>query len=108
MTICGGTKPELVFVPSDSDIFVYDLVSGKKHSTLRGHYNQVNCCTFHHPYQDLYSCGNDRNILVWKPLVETTLAYDEFLHSSSSSKDVRTNSFVRRIGTADSWSSDED
>ena len=108
ITISGGSKPQLVFVPSVSDILIYDLVSGTKVSTLRGHYNQVNCCTFHHAYHDLYSCGNDRNILIWKPLLDTTLAYDEFLHNGSKSKEDRTNSFVRRIGTADSWSSDED
>ncbi|KAH7387734.1 hypothetical protein KP509_16G038600 [Ceratopteris richardii] len=57
----------LVFTPSLNAILVYDVWSGHSYSSLRGHYDQVNCCAFHPQGQELYTGSNDRKILVWAP-----------------------------------------
>lgn len=97
--------PDLICMPSGSDIEVFDIFQGSKIDTLRGHYTQVNCCTFHPHFQELYSGGNDRNILVWVP--DTDTAYDEYLLSKDKSEENETN-IIRNPFTVDTWSSDED
>ncbi|EFJ33611.1 hypothetical protein SELMODRAFT_266832 [Selaginella moellendorffii] len=62
----SGDKP-LVFVPCLTSIQVYDMLSGRLLSTLKGHYELVNCCAYHSQSQELYSGSNDRRILVWSP-----------------------------------------
>ncbi|KAJ7569020.1 hypothetical protein O6H91_01G057600 [Diphasiastrum complanatum] len=57
----------LLFVPSDTIIQAYDVWTGNLHATLKGHYDLVNCCSFHPLDQELYSGSNDRQILVWAP-----------------------------------------
>lgn len=50
-TVSRGCNPEFVFVPCGSSIAVYSLYTGKLVTTLRGHYNNVDCCEFHPDYQ---------------------------------------------------------
>lgn len=57
----------LLYTPSANAILVYNVWSGQSYSSLRGHYDLVNCCTFHPQGQELYSGSNDRKILVWAP-----------------------------------------
>lgn len=64
MAVAQGTNPDLVFVPSDNHILMFDVFSGEKLSTLRGHYTQINGVSYSPGEQELYSCGNDRCILV--------------------------------------------
>lgn len=35
--------------------------------TLQGHYENVNCCCYSANDQELYTGGNDRQILIWSP-----------------------------------------
>jgi len=104
--------PDLIFMPNGTDIEMYDLFNGNKVDTLRGHYMRVNCCILHPHYQELYSGGSDRNILVWTP--ESDSAYDDHLKEiSKCTEEKRTtttsnNSTQRSLATADAWSSDED
>uniref|UniRef100_A0A7N0TIJ6 DNA excision repair protein ERCC-8 n=1 Tax=Kalanchoe fedtschenkoi TaxID=63787 RepID=A0A7N0TIJ6_KALFE len=71
-----GTKPmqlavtqdsALVFVPCMSSVKAFDFWSGSISKTFRGHYESVNCCCFNFHDQELYTGGNDRQILVWSP-----------------------------------------
>ncbi|CAK7347424.1 unnamed protein product [Dovyalis caffra] len=57
----------LVFVPCMTSVKAFDVWSGKTHVTFRGHYEYVNCCWFSSQDQELYTGGNDRQILVWSP-----------------------------------------
>lgn len=57
----------LVFVPCMTAVKAFDLWSGKTSMTFRGHYEYVNCCWFSSQEQELYTGGNDRQILVWLP-----------------------------------------
>ncbi|XP_002733656.1 DNA excision repair protein ERCC-8-like [Saccoglossus kowalevskii] len=66
-TVSYGGSPDVAFVPMGSNIAVFDIYTGEYVATLIGHYNNVNCCTFHPLYQELYSAGNDSNILIWEP-----------------------------------------
>lgn len=101
-------KSDLIYIPDEyCNIQVYEMFTGRKIDTLRGHLQQVNCCVFHPDYQELYSGGNDRNVLIWEP--ELDGSYDNYLKERSSKKQTQSRSFVSRIAaTADSWSSDEE
>lgn len=50
-TVSKGCSPEFVFVPCGSSVAMYSLYTGKLVTTLRGHYNNVDCCEFHPDYQ---------------------------------------------------------
>lgn len=106
---CTNSKPELVFVPGDSNIEIFDIYTGLNIATLRGHYNQVNCCYFHPSYQFLISGGNDRNILIWEPITGTVQAYEDHLRGENKDTSASVSNFLTRTGaTVDTWSSDED
>lgn len=57
----------LVFVPCMSSVKMFDIWSGKTILMLREHYDHVNCCLLTSDDQELYTGGNDRQILVWTP-----------------------------------------
>lgn len=57
----------LVFVPCMTAVKAFDVWSGRTSSTFRGHYEYVNCCWFNFQDQELYTGGNDKQILVWSP-----------------------------------------
>lgn len=59
----------LVFVPCMTVVKAFDFWSGKTHFTFRGHYEYVNCCCYSALDQELYTGGNDRQILVWSPFI---------------------------------------
>ncbi|KAE8658862.1 Transducin/WD40 repeat-like superfamily protein isoform 3 [Hibiscus syriacus] len=56
-----------VFVPCMTVVKAFDIWSGKMSLAFRGHYESVNCCWFSSQDQELYTGGNDRQILVWSP-----------------------------------------
>ncbi|KAK7489058.1 hypothetical protein BaRGS_00019719 [Batillaria attramentaria] len=103
---CSGS-PDVVFAPSDSNIEVVDLYGGNRITTLRGHYNSVNCCIHDCQTQYLYSGGSDRNILVWAPSSETE-DYEEHLRDQSKESRGEKSFTQRTAATADTWSSDEE
>ena len=78
-------------------------------SELNGHYNSVNCCTFVPSHQELYSGGDDRNILVWDPNEETTnRAYNEHVtEKNGGSNPAQARSLANTV-TVDAWSDDSD
>ncbi|XP_058786131.1 WD repeat-containing protein ATCSA-1 [Vicia villosa] len=57
----------VVFVPCMRVVKAFDMWSGNAHTILRGHYESVNSCWFNQQDQELYTGGNDRQILVWSP-----------------------------------------
>ncbi|ELU06884.1 hypothetical protein CAPTEDRAFT_147072 [Capitella teleta] len=100
-----GCRPPLAYVPTDSNIYVFDIFSGLRTSILRGHYTQVNACYFHADRQELYSGANDRNILIWTPV--TDKAFERQLQEKSEDQSAK-NFTSRTAATADAWSSDSD
>ncbi|XP_063396376.1 DNA excision repair protein ERCC-8-like [Mytilus trossulus] len=110
LSVSNGCSPDVLFIPNRSNIDMFDVYSGEKIDRLKGHYNSVNCCKFHSPTQDVYSGGNDRNILIWTP--DTDSSYDDHLKTQSelhikenSADKVRS---ARPTVMIDTWSSDED
>ncbi|WOK96561.1 hypothetical protein Cni_G05268 [Canna indica] len=67
----------LVFVPSMSNVKVYDVWYGLTCQIFHGHYELVNCCYFNMQDQELYTGSNDRQILVWSPPNSTITDMDE-------------------------------
>ncbi|XP_054796375.1 WD repeat-containing protein ATCSA-1 isoform X1 [Prosopis cineraria] len=57
----------LVFVPCMRSVKSFNVWSGYTHATFRGHYECVNSCWFSEQDQELYTGGNDKQILVWSP-----------------------------------------
>jgi DNA excision repair protein ERCC-8 len=105
-----SSDPKLVYVPSEGNIFMYEIQSGVKVNTLLGHYNCVNSCIYHPFYHELYSAGNDRNVLIWTADHCQGAAYEEHLKSQNQKREPfeRRTLFVRRNVTGDTWSSDEE
>ncbi|KAK3913940.1 DNA excision repair protein ERCC-8 [Frankliniella fusca] len=104
--VAGSSRKELVFIPSDGTILVYEVQTGELVKTLRGHYNEVNSCKFNTMYQELYSGAHDRNILIWTPDLLQEAAYKDHvnLQSATTSSSTRPLCAV----TQDVWSSDEE
>ncbi|XP_064625458.1 DNA excision repair protein ERCC-8-like [Lineus longissimus] len=101
--------PDLIYIPQNADIEVFNMISGEHVQTLTGHFNQVNCLVYNGDYQELYSGANDRNILVFSPNTEMEAVYKDHVDSMRKAQSGRAVSgYVKRIGTADAWSSDED
>lgn len=107
--ISDNTKSPILYVPSEGNIFVINMYSGSLINVLNGHFHLVNCCFYRNTFQELYSGGNDRNILLWtadepheekwnekKQLEKTFLVKHTFLQKNNA-KDAE-----------DAWSSDEE
>jgi WD40 repeat protein len=60
----------LIYHPSGQNIGVYELQTGKKIHSLRGHFDNVMCCEFHPELQELYSGAADASMLVWSPAMD--------------------------------------
>ncbi|XP_071711684.1 WD repeat-containing protein ATCSA-1-like [Rutidosis leptorrhynchoides] len=56
-----------VFLPCMTSVKAFDMWSGKTSMKFQGHYESVNCCWYSNHDQELYTGGNDRQILVWSP-----------------------------------------
>ncbi|KAJ3604252.1 hypothetical protein NHX12_028993 [Muraenolepis orangiensis] len=100
-TVSGGCSPDCVFVPCGSSVAAYALHSGELLSTLRGHYNNVDCCVYHPDYQELYTGGKDCNILAWIPAIRAPDVEEE--EKKDGVGPAAVNPAVE-----DAWSSEED
>ncbi|GAV56576.1 WD40 domain-containing protein [Cephalotus follicularis] len=78
----------LVFVPCMTTVKAFDVWTGRTSLSFRSHYECVNCCWFSSQDQDLYTGGNDRQILVWSPsrLVSDELG-DRFVQDTDNWSD---------------------
>lgn len=94
------TNPQMIFVPSQGNVLVYELSTGFKSGVLLGHYNTVTCCVYSDYMQTLYSGAHDRNILVWGA---ETGEYREEPIKSNKSRSL----MPKRNVTEDAWSDDE-
>lgn len=99
--ISNNSKPCLLYIPSEGNIFVIEIASGKLVNILNGHFHSINCCFYRETYQELYSGGNDRNVLLWSADEPQREAYLE----SNKSDDECLNKKSRTMD--DAWSSDE-
>ncbi|CAH1243109.1 ERCC8 [Branchiostoma lanceolatum] len=103
-TVSCGSSPDVVFVPDDSSIAMFDVFGGTSLHRLVGHYNYVQCCVFNPDTQELYSGGSDSNILVWVPDLGRGEDYEE----SKKQKAEPSQRSQTTQAYQDTWSSDED
>lgn len=99
------TSRELVFLPSASNIIVAEIHTGKHVTELKGHYHNVNCCSFEKNHQEVYSGSNDTYILAWQPEMERC---KNVLDSPDLGKDSNPRTQFGPAVYQDSWSSDDD
>ncbi len=92
-----------VFLPVDSAVYVLDTRDSRVVRSLKGHYNTVNCCTMNGEAVELYSGGNDRNVLVWDASSKRKAVFDEERHERKASSG---NAALGEALTADAWSDD--
>ncbi|KAL3505054.1 hypothetical protein ACH5RR_034895 [Cinchona calisaya] len=77
----------IVFVPCMTTTKAFDMWSGKTMLNFRGHYENVSCCWYSAQDQELYTGGNDRQILVWSPANSTTGEVDEWRKGQAAALD---------------------
>ena len=104
MTLYG----KYIFVPSYSSIHCLDIENEDLHSSLNGHYNTVNCTAFNASEQELFTGGNDRNILIWDGNRGRDEAYTEHLEEREGGRRPSKASKNIQQVTVDSWSSSDD
>lgn len=71
-------RPHL-FIPTRSDITMYELFTGKVVKKLKGHCGRVTECVASRDRFELYSGGADHNLLLWQlePKVHTYMCVYE-------------------------------
>lgn len=62
---CGFRNRHFCFIPDLCTVIVFELETGTRIKTLLGHYLKVNTCYFQEESMELYSGGQDRNILMY-------------------------------------------
>ncbi|KAK4387605.1 WD repeat-containing protein ATCSA-1 [Sesamum angolense] len=77
----------LAFVPCMTTAKAFDIWSGQTKCTFRGHYENVNCCWYDALNQELYTGGNDRQILVWSPSKSISDEVDEWRKEQAATVD---------------------
>ncbi|XP_023328681.1 DNA excision repair protein ERCC-8 [Eurytemora carolleeae] len=100
VSVEDGVK-DLLFVPENSKIAVFDAGSGCKLSSLDGHLYNVNCLDLGRAKVQLYSGGRDRFILQWDTPLQIAAARASKEEHREERKDI--NPY-----TVDTWTSDED
>ncbi|TPX43583.1 hypothetical protein SeLEV6574_g04979 [Synchytrium endobioticum] len=84
--------PPLLYHPSDNrQILVFDMLTGELVKRLRGHFARVGCVALRSHHQELYSGGNDHEILVWTPMKDELP--DDFQTTSTRSIQITTKAW---------------
>jgi WD40 repeat protein len=55
----------ILFHPSGSAVQALDVQTGQQQFVLRGHLESINACCYNAHMQELYTAGNDHQIIVW-------------------------------------------
>jgi WD40 repeat protein len=105
--MCIGDK--FLFVPTGSNIHVLDTENHSVVKSLTGHYSSVNCVAFNTHEQELYSGGNDRNILIWESNQTRNETFNEHLAETErkGGKSAADKGLATTV-TVDNWSSSDD
>ncbi|XP_073281580.1 WD repeat-containing protein ATCSA-1-like [Primulina huaijiensis] len=77
----------LAYIPCMTTVKVFDMWSGQTKGTFRGHYENVNCCWYNTQDHELYTGGNDRQILVWSPSKFISDEMDEWRKGQNTAVD---------------------
>eukprot|EP00898_Chlorokybus_atmophyticus_P007079 jgi/Chlat1/7372/Chrsp6S07413 len=78
-------------MPGGTTVGIYDVATGEELTRLRGHLEEVSCCCFQLNDTELYTTGNDRQILVWAPPIPTGILEDVLADAGeNAARDVDT------------------
>jgi len=103
--ICGG-QADLLFVPEQHNISIFDAITGASLPGLVGHYSTVYSVSFSSRDTVLYSGGRDRFILQWDPPLRISAAQAS-KYVADEKKNKRNDGEIKQY-TVDTWSSDEE
>eukprot|EP00112_Aurelia_sp_Birch-Aquarium-sp1_P011298 Seg2376.3 transcript_id=Seg2376.3/GoldUCD/mRNA.D3Y31 product="DNA excision repair protein ERCC-8" protein_id=Seg2376.3/GoldUCD/D3Y31 len=92
---------DIVCIPSEKDVKMFKIFSGKKMTKLQGHYGNVNCCYYNHSSQELYSGAMDNHVLIWSPKGVTKSPISNVDDANTKEKDADE-------AYQDAWSSDDE
>lgn len=122
---------QVLYHPNGSDILALEAHTGRTLSLLRGHFDKVNCCVFHphlqvllpcahscdkgansththHTRQELYSGGNDNQLLCWVPSMdEAELVEDEATDEGDERQQSSSAAHTQDVD-GDAWSDEEE
>jgi DNA excision repair protein ERCC-8 len=65
-----STNGKLVYHPNGESVGVYEVKTGKKVHTLKGHYAPVTSMAYHTSLPEMYTGAADGSILVWTPFLD--------------------------------------
>eukprot|EP01122_Echinamoeba_exundans_P005283 TRINITY_DN15449_c0_g1_i1.p1 TRINITY_DN15449_c0_g1~~TRINITY_DN15449_c0_g1_i1.p1 ORF type:complete len:377 (-),score=53.09 TRINITY_DN15449_c0_g1_i1:1182-2312(-) len=68
--IAVSTNGKLVYHPNGESVGVYEVKTGKKIHTLKGHYAPVTSMVYHTSLPEMYTGAADGSILVWTPFLD--------------------------------------
>jgi len=77
------SNPGVIFHPIGNKILMLDLFTGEQINRLSGHFGRVKALQFHPIYPELYSVGENGEMLIWSPLLESRIFQEEFDNSGS-------------------------
>lgn len=83
IAVSSNSSPQLVFIPSERFIYTLNVETGEKTSVLKGHNSDVVSAAYNPFYEELYTAGKDREIMVWRPHSEHTEAISEKVDKAS-------------------------
>ncbi|ELR23835.1 CSA protein [Acanthamoeba castellanii str. Neff] len=99
---------QVLYHPNGSDILALEAHTGRTLSLLRGHFDKVNCCVFHPHLQELYSGGNDNQLLCWVPSMdEAELVEDEATDEGDERQQSSSAAHTQDVD-GDAWSDEEE
>jgi len=99
-----------VFVPSNSNLLMYNVHEGSLKKIFKGHFEAVNCCVYSSGLNEVYSGSKDRNVLIWTPEKQVNIEKVS-IEKSGYSMMSRTGRNEENVGvkrSRDNWSDDDD
>ncbi|XP_065069922.1 DNA excision repair protein ERCC-8-like [Rhopilema esculentum] len=100
LAVTRELNQDIVFVPTENNIAMFDIFSGKKLGFLTGHYGNVNCCLYENCFQELYSGSMDTRILSWSTAGYRASHLLDFKKTGEKQSDTEQ-------AYQDAWSSDD-
>lgn len=108
-------SPNYVFVPSGSNLLMYNILEGDLNRTFKAHFDSLNCCIYNQALKEIYTGSKDRNILIWRTdrdvsetETSTSLCQQNSTYSLMSSTGRGNTDTPGTSEGRDNWSDDED
>lgn len=67
LQITSSINNYLVYHPEKNAVHAFNISTGEKFASYTAHFAQVNCCVYNPCQEELYSSGEDHQIVIWSP-----------------------------------------